>query len=125
MVVDSDILIDYSRGVPEAAEFLTENSQVSRLLISSMTQMEVLVGARNKREQTKLSKFLGRFEMIKFSGPIADWALRLLTRYTLSHGLLIPDALIAATALSENQPLATNNRSDYEFITGLRVVSYP
>jgi hypothetical protein len=39
MVVDSDILIDYSRGVPEAAEFLTENSQVSRLLISSMTQM--------------------------------------------------------------------------------------
>ena len=97
----------------------------SRLLISSMTHMEVLVGARNKREQTKLAKFLGRFEVIKFSGPIADWALRLLTRYSLSHGLLIPDALIAATALAEDQPLATKNRSDYEFIKGLRLVTYP
>ncbi|RIK44584.1 MAG: hypothetical protein DCC55_02120 [Chloroflexi bacterium] len=45
--------------------------------------------------------------------------------FLLSHGLLIPDALIAATAIVINEPLATKNHRDYRFITGLTLSAYP
>jgi predicted nucleic acid-binding protein len=43
----------------------------------------------------------------------------------LSHGLLIADALIAATALYGDQSLISKNQRDYRFITGLQLLSYP
>jgi predicted nucleic acid-binding protein len=45
--------------------------------------------------------------------------------YALSHGLQIPDALIAATALALNIPLLSKNQRDYRFISGLSLLPYP
>lgn len=56
---------------------------------------------------------------------IADEAVSLLRTYRLSHGLLIPDALIAATALTENLPLVSKNQRDYRFIANLQLLPYP
>jgi len=41
--------------------------------------------------------------------------------YSKSHGLLIPDALIAATAIVHGMELATDNLKDFEMLPGLRV----
>ena len=49
-------------------------------------------------------------------------ALNLLIKYRLSHGLLIPDALIAATALHVEQSFISKNQRDYCFIA---VTVYP
>jgi predicted nucleic acid-binding protein len=43
----------------------------------------------------------------------------------LSHGLLIADGLIAATALALNTPFVTKNQRDYRFIAGLDLRPYP
>lgn len=51
-------------------------------------------------------------------------ATRLLTRYSLSHGLKIADACIAASALVSNASLATGNISDFRFIRGLQLIRY-
>jgi hypothetical protein len=48
-----------------------------------------------------------------------------MTTYCLSHGLLIADALIAATAIALNLPLLSKNQRDYRFIEGLNLLSYP
>jgi predicted nucleic acid-binding protein len=48
-----------------------------------------------------------------------------LQQYNRSHGLLIADALIAATALSIQAPLLTANRRDFDFIEGLALFPYP
>jgi predicted nucleic acid-binding protein len=48
-----------------------------------------------------------------------------LRQYRLSHGLLIPDALIAATAINFNIPLLTKNQSDYRFIKEVNLLPYP
>jgi predicted nucleic acid-binding protein len=56
---------------------------------------------------------------------ISDLAVDLLSRYRLSHGLLIPDALITATAMSANEQFATKNQRHYRFIEGLLLTSYP
>lgn len=49
----------------------------------------------------------------------------LLQQYRLSHGLLIADALIAATATETGIPLISKNQRDYRFIEGLQLLPYP
>jgi predicted nucleic acid-binding protein len=125
MLIDTDILIDTGRSVSDATAFLQRVEQSTQLSISSITQMELMVGARNKNELRVIEKFLKRFVVIKVSEAISDVAVDLVRQYRLSHGLLIPDALIAATAIVGNQPLATKNRRDYQFIVGLTLSPYP
>ena len=125
VIVDSDILIDAGRSDSEAVDFLARVSQVDTLMISTITQMELMVGARNKNELRIIEKFLTRFETVKLNPTISDLAVDLIRQYRLSHGLLMPDALIAATALSVNEPLATKNQRDYRFIVGLTLDPIP
>jgi predicted nucleic acid-binding protein len=46
-------------------------------------------------------------------------SLELMKKYSLSHGLLIPDAIIAASAITKNLPLWTFNQKDFKFIDDL------
>jgi len=125
VIVDTDILIDAGRGVAEATSCLQAIEQQSALATSAVTQMELLIGSRNKKEQDDIEKFLSRFQVIKITGLASDMAVDLLRRYRLSHGLLIGDALIAATALVLNVPLISKNQRDYRFMANLNLLSYP
>lgn len=84
-----------------------------------------MVGCRNKSELRKLDKFLKQFWIIKLSEVIADKSVELLRSYRLSHGLLIADSLIAATALTLNVAFVSKNQRDYRFISGLNLLAYP
>ncbi len=125
LLVDSDILIDVSRNVREAIDYLRRKSEESTLVISSITQMELLVGCRNRTEQRQLERFLRPFPILPLNEVIADQAVDLLRQYRLSHGLLMPDALIAATARVNDTPLAMMNQRDYRFIAGVQLLPYP
>ncbi len=124
-LVDTDILIDAARHVGVAADFLDTVESTSALAASVITQMELFVGCRDRSEQRNTERFLQRFRILKLNELIGDAALELLRRYRLSHGLLIPDALIAATALALGQCFVTKNQRDYQFIEGLRLLPYP
>jgi predicted nucleic acid-binding protein len=124
-IVDTDVLIDIGRGVEEAVASLEQIEQRSSPTISVVTQMELLIGCQNKAELRKLDRFLRRFHIVKLNERISDMAVDLLRRYRLSYGLLIADALIAATALSLHLPFVTKNQRDYRFITDLRLLAYP
>ena len=66
-----------------------------------------------------------RFHVLKLTEQISDTAVALLQQYRLRYGLAIPDALIAATAITVNQPFISKNQRDYRFIKGLQLLSYP
>ncbi|HYE73042.1 MAG TPA: PIN domain-containing protein [Blastocatellia bacterium] len=68
-----------------------------------------------------LDIFLRRFQILRITESISDKAVELLKQYRLSHGLLIADALIAATAIEHNQPFITKNQRDFRFIVGLNL----
>ena len=125
LLIDTDILIDVSRGIPIAINRLQSEVENSTLAISSITQMELIVGCRNKTELQSLEKFLQRYVIIKVDELITDKAIELLIQYRLSHGLLIPDGLIAATAIITDTPLLSKNQRDYRFISELNLLSYP
>jgi predicted nucleic acid-binding protein len=124
-IVDTDIIIDVGRGIPEAANCLQRLKSSSRLAISIVTQMELIVGCTNKSELRTLEKFLQQFEVIRIDQPISDKAVDLLRLYRLSHGLLIADGLIAATAVIYELPFITKNQRDYRFIQNLNLLPYP
>ncbi len=55
--------------------------------------------------------------LLNLNENISEKADSLLLQYCLSHGLLIADALIVATAITWNYPLISKNQRDYHFIT--------
>jgi predicted nucleic acid-binding protein len=124
VVIDTDVLIDVSHKNDKAISYLENLETNSQLAISLITQMELMVGCRNKQELAALDKFLKRFQVIKLNESISDVAVDLLRQYRLSHGLLIPDALIASTALSLSVDLSTKNQRDYRFIENLKLLPY-
>ena len=117
-LIDTDILIDAGRGVGEAVLYLQTAEQQTSLAVSVITQMELIVGCRSKAEVRALERFLARFQIVHLNESISRRSVELLLRYRLSYGLLIADSLIAATALSLDQFLATKNQGDYRYSLG-------
>lgn len=124
-IVDTDILIDVGRGDKEAVNFLRNLDEDARVAVSVITQMELMIGCQNKKDLRATERFLKRFDVLNLSEPISNLAVELLREYRLSHGLLIADALIAATAISFDLPLVSKNLKDYRFIERLSLLSYP
>jgi hypothetical protein len=50
VIIDTDVLIDASRGIGEAIAYLQQVEQESALSVSVITEMELIVGCRNKAE---------------------------------------------------------------------------
>jgi predicted nucleic acid-binding protein len=121
-LLDSTVLIDLTRGSTEAAQFLDHEVSGGVLLISVVSAMELLVGCRDQLEANRARKTLNRFSILQLTPAISEQAYALIEEFAKSHGLIIPDALIAATALVENLPLYTHNERHFAMIAGLTVL---
>lgn len=105
-VFDTNIIIDALNGVSAADE---EYSRYEQVLISRITWMEVLVGA--KEDDAELRDFLAtHFEVIPLDLPVAEAAVNLRRK----HRLRLPDAIIWATAQVSEAVLVTRNTKDFD-----------
>jgi len=125
ILVDSDVLIDVIRGVSAGIQCLDEVSEESEVAISIATQMELIVGCRDKADLRSLDHFLEPFHLLEINNQICQICINLLKTYRLSHGLFMTDALIAATALALDCPFISKNQRDYKFIERLQLLPYP
>jgi len=103
---DTNILIDYRNCVP-AAETLVEKAR--HRMVSVVTWMEVLAGARTPEEEDVIEMFLRDFKLVELSRPIARGAVAL----RRTRRLRLPDAIILATAQHESALLMTRNTKDF------------
>lgn len=60
--------------------------------------------------------------VLNIDSEVCDILIELMSKYSLSHNLTLPDAMIAATAISNNIPLYTLNKKDFKFIVGMKLV---
>lgn len=120
-LIDTDILIDAARRVADADRFLVGRRQLG-LTLSVISAMELIAGCRNKTELGHVRQFLGTVTVLPISERISRAALDLIECYHLSHGLLLPDAFIAATAKEHGMGLYTKNSRHFQMIPGLSVV---
>ncbi len=103
VICDTDVMIDYfDESKPRHADTvreLEENISLDNVLISAVTKMELILGATNKRELNVINKKLSRFSILLINQEITSLSISLLQAYRLSHGLAIPDCLIAASTI--------------------------
>jgi tRNA(fMet)-specific endonuclease VapC len=118
ILLDTNILIEIFKGNGEIIDAVFDAGP-ENLSLCSITAMELYYGALNKLELQRIRKNLGAFRIIHLSTSISEVATLLIERYAKSHGLQIPDALIAATALETQSELFTLNIKDFTFISGL------
>jgi len=123
MLVDTDVLIWHLRGNPQAARWL---DRLQPLTISSVSYLEVLQGMRNKAELVAVQKMLQqrKANVRPITEDITRRATELMEAMTLSHGLQMGDALIAATALEHGLPVLTGNVKHFAAIPGLIIEGF-
>ena len=105
-VIDTCILVDYLNGIAEGAR---ELGLYEEKIISIITYIEILVGARNEKEEHLLRTFLASFHIRTLSPEIADLSVRLRRQ----HHLKVPDAVVYATARREGCNLVSRNTKDF------------
>jgi len=88
--------------------------------IDATIYIECLQGSKSNREKRIIKKVLDNFPLLPITPKISGRAIELIDRYSNSHGLLLGDALIAATALENDLTVVTYNVDDFKFIDGLK-----
>jgi len=111
---DTSLIIDLINGRNDLLKRLAEQESV--LFVNSIVEMELLQGAHDKRELRKIEQELNLFRCLELQQAVFDLATDWIRRYTLSHGLLLPDAIIAASAHFYRLPLLTYNRKDFRYL---------
>lgn len=114
VLVDSDILIEVSRGretrIVEAWAQLRDSGEMP--ICSPVTVAELWHGARSS-DRELLNRLFGAFLVVPIDQDTGRKAGDYLREYHRSHGLALGDALIAAAAAIHGAELWTRNRKHY------------
>ena len=123
MLVDTDVLIWHLRGYPQATRRL---DALPVLTLSAVNYLELLQGMRNKAELLAVQKMLQRRQAVTLpiTEAISRRAIELMEAITLSHGLQMGDALIAATALEHGLPVLTGNVKYFAAVPGVLIEAF-
>jgi predicted nucleic acid-binding protein len=123
MLVDTDVLIWHLRGYPQATRRLDE---LGALMLSAVSYLELLQGMRNKAELLAVKKMLDKRSatLLPLTKSITRRATELMESRTLSHGLQMGDALIAATAVEHQLSLLTANVKHFSAVQDLTVEAF-
>ena len=120
ILVDTNVIIESLRGKEETVRLL-EKIGLKNISISTITEMELYIGARDKKELNFIKKRLKKIEIIDFDKKISKKSVELVFKFSKSHTLDIPDSIIAATSLINGLPLMTYNKKDFKFIPDLKL----
>ena len=123
IMVDTDILIWYLRGNPKSKETI---EKLSGFFISVITYMELVQGMRNKTELRLLRAALRKWnvKILFINEDISAKAMFLVEQHYLSNSLVLADALIASTAISNGLKLLTGNTKHYKVIKNIELESF-
>ena len=118
ILVDTDVMVDYLRGHPKAVTLVKNGAE--GIGISSIVIAELYAGMRGEQEQAVLDALFSAFRVISVTGPIARVGGLFKRDFGKSHGVGLPDAIVAATVQIENAELCTLNVKHYPMFKGLK-----
>ena len=123
MIVDTDVLIWYSRGHQKAIDVI---HSLDRFSLSVVTYIEIIQGVRNRKELNAFKKALGilNAQVIQIDELISTKAMFYVEQYALSHTMELADALIGASAVIKQLPLITGNEKHYKHLPEIKVQKF-
>jgi predicted nucleic acid-binding protein len=120
MLFDTDVLIWCFRGVAKAGKVIEDDPAPS---VSIVTYMELIQGARDKKELKAIASFLAEvgIRVLPLTENIGHRASIYLEEHALKNGMAMADALIAATAVEGALSLCTGNAKHFRVISDLEL----
>jgi len=94
-------------------------------VIDTIVYIECLQGSKSNHEKRVIEKYLTRFPLLSITPTASIKAVELIRNYSNSYGLMLPDALIAATALENDLTIVTYNVDDFKFVQDLKWLKPP
>lgn len=122
IICDTNILIEFYKADPTVIQTLRRIG-AAHIAVSVITKAELFYGARDKQELAKIEQHISLCQCYGLNDAISALFIELMSRYSLSHKVSIPDMLIAATAINHELELYTLNTKDFKFIPELNL--YP
>jgi len=115
-LVDTNVFSRVFTGDKAVKEFI----ETLHAAVCTVVYVECLQGSKSTREKRIVESYLTRFELNHISFDISTRTIDLIRTYSNTHGLLLADALIAATCIAANLTLVTYNVNDFHFIQDLK-----
>ncbi len=121
MTLDTNIIIAYLAGEQVVVDALTLfKNQGGALLLPTIVEAEVLSFSKwSAEERSTTERFL---EENFVSIPCDRVIARIASRLRATSRTRLPDAIIAASALSTRTPLATRNIKDFKNVNHLELL---
>jgi predicted nucleic acid-binding protein len=85
-LIDTDIMVDFTRGAAEAVDYLQSLGPACR--ISAITALELIAGARSQRDVADLDILISIYEQIPPTEGVMRRASYLMKAHAKSAGLL-------------------------------------
>jgi len=118
-LIDSNAVIDYLMGKLPDSSLVFMNEVINNIPnVSVITKIEVLGFNDTSDSMTLLKDFFNDASVLGISDVVVDKTIEL----RKIHKIKLPDALIAATALTGKLSIITRNTSDFKNIEGLDTI---
>lgn len=127
-VFDTNIIVEFLRGrLPLALELLN-NTDCRLVKVPAIVEAELLLGAAKSKDPEKsrlaVESLLCNYEVLPFDSACARAYARIRAELERESQAIGPnDLIIAATALSHDAVLATNNVREFKRVPGLRIMA--
>lgn len=89
-------------------------------VVDTTIYIECIQGSKSNQEKRIVKKYIDNFPLLQLTPDISKRTIEIIDLYSNSHGLLLPDALIAASALENDLTVVTYNIGDFQFINDLK-----
>lgn len=118
-LIDTNAVIDYlNNNLPETAGLFLDG--LMEINLSIITRIELLAWKNASKEQTKvLETYISHSSVLNLSEQIIENTIDIRKHYHIK----LPDAIIAATAVTHGFTLITRNISDFNKISHLLAVN--
>lgn len=117
-LLDTNVLSKIFYGDADVKQFVDALSAG----IDTVVYIECIQGSIAKKDKELIKTSLSRLRYYPLTPDIALQAIELIDKHSASKGLLLADALIAATAINYDLKLVTYNVKHFRFIKELSVV---
>lgn len=122
ILVDTDVLIDYSKAKSSDLKWLLEKSESGEieLFVCPINIAEFLNDRRLKSSSSKLTEaknFLKLFKLVQLGKETGEITAGILLDV---NGIYLGDAFVAASCIENDLVLLTRNKKHFEKIRGLK-----
>ena len=119
LLVDTDIIIDYLKGVKPARDLFRSGDL--DIYCSVLSKKELLsVEGLSDSERKKIVGLLSKIKVLKIDNDINKKYSSLIVKYSERQESIV-DYIIAATAWAKNLPLLTRNLKHFEHVEEIKL----